>query len=69
METLKSLDNIDYNIIETLFYYKLTDKEEYQMESGKLAKEYKFNNEGVKTNSVAYKLKRKPDKRNKRSDF
>lgn len=69
LDTLRTLDNTDQNIIETLFYYKLTDKEEYEKESVRLAKEYKYNSESVKTNEIHYKVKKKKVPKKNRDDF
>ena len=42
-EVIKALDNVDQNVIETLFYYKMADIKEYDRESRELVKDFKFN--------------------------
>lgn len=42
LDTLRQLEHIDLNIIEMLFYYRLHDNLDYEAESNRLAKEFKF---------------------------
>lgn len=58
LDTLKSLDNVDGNMIETLFYHKLHEIEDYERESQSLAKAFKRHHKTV-TNDVNYMPKKK----------
>ena len=58
LDTLKSLDGVDSNMIETLFYYKLHEIEDYERESQSLAKAFKRYHKTL-TNDVNYMPKKK----------
>ena len=56
LKLFHTLGDIEPQIIETLFYYKLTDMEDYDKESTQLAKDFKYNTKpGSKNN---YKTKK-----------
>lgn len=42
LDTLRELENTDATVIESLFYYKINDKEEFDKEAKQVAKEYKY---------------------------
>jgi hypothetical protein len=69
VDTLTNLHDIDTNVMESMFYYKWENMEAYVDESHKLVRDFKLTNQGVKTNNVAYKLKKNTLKKKKNKDL